>query len=159
MKILGIIDEDFVNYKFPSMTIEFPYCSLKCDKLSGRAVCQNSPLLSQEKIEIDVETIIKRYLANDITRAIVCQGLEPMDSFDDLCELIWILRYIYFCEDDVVIYTGYNEDEIENKIDVLKKFPNVIVKFGRFLPDQKKHYDETLGIYLASNNQYGKRIS
>ena len=29
MIVKGIIDEDFVNYKKPSMVIEFPYCDLK----------------------------------------------------------------------------------------------------------------------------------
>ena len=34
----------------------------------------------------------------------------------------------------------------------------IIVKFGRFRPNQEKHFDEVLGIYLASNNQYGKEF-
>ena len=32
----------------------------------------------------------------------------------------------------------------------------VIVKFGRFRPNQEKHYDEVLGVYLISDNQYAK---
>jgi len=31
---------------------------------------------------------------------------------------------------------------------------NIIIKFGRFIPDQKSHMDETLGVELASPNQY-----
>ena len=34
MIIKGLIDEDFINYKKPSMVIEFPYCNFKCDKTS-----------------------------------------------------------------------------------------------------------------------------
>ena len=37
--------------------------------------------------------------------------------------------------------------------------PNIIIKYGRFIPHQEKHFDEILGVYLASDNQYGKRIS
>ena len=39
MLVKGIIDEDFVNYKKPSMYIAMPNCSFKCDKDCGRAVC------------------------------------------------------------------------------------------------------------------------
>jgi len=35
MIIKGLIDEDFVNYKKPSMTIMMPYCTFKCDKEYG----------------------------------------------------------------------------------------------------------------------------
>ena len=31
----GIIDEDFVNYRVPSMTLMFPKCSFKCEKEYG----------------------------------------------------------------------------------------------------------------------------
>ena len=35
MIVKGIITEDFVNYKEPCMTIEFPYCDFKCDRENG----------------------------------------------------------------------------------------------------------------------------
>lgn len=62
-------------------------------------------------------------------------------------------------QDDIVIYTGYYKEEIEEYIDELKMFPNLIVKFGRYIPNHEKHFDEVLGIYLASDNQYAERIS
>jgi len=40
----------------------------------------------------------------------------------------------------------------------LKDFDNIIIKYGRFIPGQEKHYDEILGVYLASNNQYAERL-
>ena len=43
--------------------------------------------------------------------------------------------------------------------DILKKFKNIIVKFGRYRPNFQKHFDEVLGVELASTNQYAKRIS
>ena len=39
MLIKGIIDEDFLNYKKPSMVIAFPHCSFKCEKELGKKVC------------------------------------------------------------------------------------------------------------------------
>ena len=93
MKVKGIIDEDFINYKKPSMYIAFPKCSFKCDKECGRAICQNSALVKEKDIEISINKIINRYVNNPITKSIVCGGLEPLDSWDDLQCLIINLRY------------------------------------------------------------------
>ena len=158
MKIKGLIDEDFVNYKKPSMVIMFPKCSFKCDKDCGEQVCQNSILATSTEIDIDEKELIKRYLQNSLTSAIVCSGLEPFDSFQDLENLIKITRYDYHCNDDIVIYTGYNKEEIKDKIETLSSYENIIIKFGRFIPHQNFHYDEVLGIKLASDNQYGEKI-
>ena len=63
------------------------------------------------------------------------------------------------CDDYFVIYTGYYENEIEDIINLLKQRKNIIVKFGRFIPNSKEKYDEVLGVTLSSDNQYGKVIS
>lgn len=158
MIIKGIIDEDFVNYKKPSMTIEFPYCSFKCDKECGMQVCQNSALASAPDIEIGINEIVDRYVNNPITEAIVFQGLEPFDSYNDMYELILALRRLIM--DDIVIYTGYDEREIYHQSDKLyRSFDNIIIKFGRYIPGLEPHYDEVLGINLASDNQYAKRYN
>ena len=62
-------------------------------------------------------------------------------------------------DDDIVIYTGYNYDEIKEQINTLKYYKNIIIKFGRFIPNQPHHYDKILGIELSSPNQYAERIS
>ena len=160
INLCGIIDEDFINYKEPSMVIEFPFCDLKCDKESGVAVCQNSPLLHQKTIEVSAETLFKRYKSNPITTAIVCQGLEPFDSWSELDELLWQFRIHESCFDTFVIYTGYNKEEIIDKIQYIQTmYSNVIIKFGRFIPNNKKHFDEILGVYLSSDNQYAEWVS
>ena len=153
MKIKGLISEDFVNYKKPAMTIMFPHCTFKC----GAEYCQNSPLSKAEDIEMDISNIVIRYLNNPITESVVMQGLEPFDSWDDLIEFVKQLRES--TDDDIVIYTGYYKEEIADKIALLSKYKNIIIKYGRYIPDQKKHYDEVLGVYLASSNQYAERIS
>ena len=157
MKIKGIIDEDFVNYKKPCMTIEFPYCSFKCDKECGQPVCQNSALANAKNIDISVNEIVDRYTKNDITDAIVYQGLEPIDLWEELLELTDALRKQ--TDDDIVIYTGYVKCEIRDKIEELKKYKNIIIKYGRYVPNQNKHYDEVLGVELASDNQLAEKIS
>lgn len=157
MLLKGLIEEDFLQYKEPSMFLIFPSCTMKCDRECGRPICQNSDLASASLIEIEVEKLVQRYLDNPITKAIVCGGLEPMDSFEQLVELVRVLRR--FSADFVVVYTGYRNDEIEDKLEELSKFPNIIVKFGRYVPDQESHFDEVLGVNLASSNQYAARIS
>ena len=159
MIVKNIIYEDVINYKKTSMFIAFPRCSFKCDKLNGCQVCQNLQLANEPDIEIDVDELCKRYLNNGLTEAIVVGGLDPMDSFDDLFEFIWTLRLVYECEDDVVIYTGYYDYEIADKINILSRIPNIIVKFGRYIINQQPHFDEVLGVNLASDNQYAKHIS
>lgn len=156
MKIKGIIDEDFVNYKKPSMFIAFPTCSFKCEKDCGVRCCQNSDLAKQKDIEVDVDSIVERYIANNITSAIVMGGLEPFDS-KDIYHLITAFRAA--TDDDIVIYTGYNETEVLFNIGVLSQYKNIIIKFGRYVPNQEKHFDEVLGVWLASDNQHAIRIS
>ena len=153
MKIKGLISEDFVNYKKPAMTIMFPCCNFKC----GTEYCQNRPLAKTENIEFDISDIVIRYLNNPITESVVMQGLEPFDSWNDLIEFVKQLRES--TDDDIVIYTGYYKEEIADKIALLSKYKNIIIKYGRYIPNQEKHYDEVLGVYLASSNQYAERIS
>lgn len=157
MIIKQLIDEDFTNYKKPSMFIGFPNCSFKCEKECGEQVCQNGVLAQAQNIDISINDICKRYVNNDITKSIVCGGLEPFDSFEDLYKLVGILRLYTF--DDIIIYSGYNKNEIIDKVNKLSEFCNIIIKFGRFKPNQEKHYDKVLGVYLASDNQYAERMS
>lgn len=158
MRIKGLVEEDFTNYKKPSMFIITPKCSFKCDKECGQAVCQNSPLATIPIIEIDSEVIINRYIDNPISRAVVIGGLEPFDTFDEL--LVFCVKFRDKCNDDIVIYTGYKLDEIIARVELLTALveKNLYIKFGRYVPNQEPHYDETLGVNLASDNQRGIKI-
>lgn len=161
MRVKGIVDEDFVNYKKPSMFISTCTCDFKCCREQGLdiSVCQNSEIASQPTIEIPVEHIYERYIKNDITSAIVIGGLEPFQQTEDLW---WTIHYFRErgCNDDFVIYTGYTIEEIPAKVLHLRDVAKVglVVKFGRFIPRQEKHYDEILGVWLASDNQRGVKI-
>lgn len=150
--------EDFLQYKKPCMVLEFPRCSFKCDHEAGEPVCQNSELASAPIGCFSERNLCEAYLSNDITKAICCQGLEPMDSFGELEFFIRVLRANYRCYDDIVIYTGYEQSEIQPQINRLKPYSNIIIKFGRFVPNRPHKFDDILGVVLASDNQYGKVI-
>ena len=157
MKIKGLIDEDFVNYKLPSMFIATSKCSFKCDAECGKAVCQNLPLATAPVIDVSCKDLVDRYMRNNISQSVCFGGLEPFDDVEGLMTFIREFRSRF--NDDIVIYTGYYENEIRPYINELKKdFKNIVVKFGRYVPDQQPHYDEVLGVNLASNNQKGVRI-
>lgn len=168
MVLKGIEDFDHVNYKKFSMFLVFPNCTFKC----GKEFCQNSALAKAPTFNISVDEICERYLNNPLTEAVVIGGMEPFDSDVDLLSFCGTLRNKYDCKDDIVIYTGYTEKELENgwrddgegvlKVrqgnwQYLKELGNIIVKFGRFIPNDKPRYDEVLGIDLVSSNQYAKK--
>lgn len=159
MLLINLIQEDFTNYKKPSMFIGFPECSGKCNKIAGKIVCQNEQLRKAKKIEISTQEIIDLYMSNPITKAVVCGGLEPFDTPEELLDLVESFRY--YVNDDIVIYTGYTEPEVKNMFIYghLLQYPNIIIKYGRFIVGQKLHYDEVLGVQLASNNQYARNIT
>ena len=161
MRIKQLLHEDFVNYKKPSMFIGTSYCTGKCYKELGLpcTICQNEALQRIETLDISSARITAMYISNPITQAIVFGGLEPFDQFDELYNFIEELRTEWKCNDDIVIYTGYYRREIEKQIMMLVNFPNIIVKFGRYIPNQESHFDEVLGINLASDNQYAEKIS
>lgn len=160
--IKGLVDEDFVQYKKPSMFIGTFICDWKCCKDAGRSVtmCQNSPLANSKSKAVEFSTLYGRYINNPITKAIVFGGLEPMLQFKQVMELIKYFRQ-KGCKDDFVIYTGYYEDELREEIKFIESFVKeydgkIIVKFGRFIPDQESRWNRILGVELASPNQYAK---
>lgn len=161
MRIKQLRDEDFTNYKKASMFIGTISCGGKCCIEAGIpfTICQNDELRRSPIIKMDNKTLIDRYLNNFITSSIVFGGLEPFEQFDELKDFIYDFRMNYKVLDDIIIYTGYKPEEIVNEITELEVFPNIIIKFGRYIPNRLSRYDDILGITLASDNQYAKKIS
>lgn len=160
IKIKEIVDENFQDYKKASMLIATEKCDFKCFKELGLSpdICQNMSITKKPGITVSFDSILKRYKSNPITKAVVIGGLEPILQIGEVCGLIKYFRE-NGCTDEFVIYTGYYKEEIPDKILELKQFKNIIVKFGRFIPNSKKIFDKILGIYLSSDNQYAEKLS
>lgn len=154
MKIKYIMDENFQDYKKPSMLIVMCNCDWKCLRELNLdiSICQNSQIAQQKNIEVSIESIINRYLNNPITQAVVIGGLEPMLQFEEVLE--FVKQFRKYSNDDIVIYTGYYPEEIQDKIKELIQYKNIIIKFGRYIPNKDKRFDEVLGVWLASDNQF-----
>ena len=159
MHLLTFLDEDFTNYKKPSMFLGTIKCGGKCciEQNLPLSVCQNDEWRNKPPLHVMDDFICKRYMKNYITDALVIGGLEPFEQFDEVYELIKLFRT--HTNDDVVIYTGYNPEEIIDQVEKLMDFKNIIIKFGRYIPDRPSKFDEVLGVTLASDNQYAERIS
>lgn len=151
MKVKNIIEEDFVNSKYISMLIATTQCAGKC------VDCQNEHLKNSPTFEIPDEILIQRYLNNPVTEAICFGGLEPFDTFKEIENFIYKFRQI--SNDLIIIYSGYYPIEIIDQLQELSQYNNIIVKFGRYIPNDKVRHDEILGITLASSNQFARYIS
>lgn len=174
MKLKNLIEEDFTDYREPGMLLGFPFCSGKCNIDAGKEVCQNKALFEAPMIDISAEEIVARYYNNPIPRCFIFGGLEPFDSLQDMIEVVDAIRkcdkflpygikktntggYVTIHSADIVIYTGYYPWEIEDKLFELAKhdgLESILIKFGRYLPGYKPHYDRNLGVELASDNQF-----
>lgn len=160
MRVKDIVAEDFLNYRLPSMFIITAVCDWKCCTELGLGIraCQNSPLASSPTKEIPDEAIYRMYASDDITRAVVLGGLEPFLQIDEVISLISLFRQSgEGCP--FIIYTGYNRSEVASELSGLCQFANIIVKFGRYIPNRPHRYDPLLGVKLVSENQYAEQIS
>ena len=158
MKLLDIVSTAS-DYKKMGLLIAFPYCDFKCCKDANIPIeiCQNSELATQPIVNMTVKEVVSYYNPN-IHSALIFGGLEPLKSPKDMLDLIIEFR-IQYPNDDIVIYTGYNQTEISDMVEILSKYTNLYMKFGRFVPDQKAHHDSVLDIDLISDNQYGMYLT
>lgn len=158
MKLRYILDTSFQDYKKISMVLGTCFCDFKCCVGVGKPedICQNFNLISEPIIDIPDSDIIKRYLSNTLTEAIVISGMEPFIQINEVLSFIRLFRDRY--SDDIIVYSGYQETEIYDQIESLKQFQNIIIKVGRFIPNSDKKFDEILGVTLASSNQYAIKL-
>ena len=57
-----------------------------------------------------------------------------MDQFLELLECIEAFREK--TNDEIIVYTGYDKEEITEHLMTLKRYSNIIIKFGRYIPNQ-----------------------
>ena len=159
--VMSLNEADTVNNKNITFTIMSGIsCTFKCCK-NNPCLCQNYETRNYKSVKCNIDDLIERYEKQDISHSITFQG--SLEVLDNLKQLLWFIYYFRKKHnDDIYIWTGYTEEECEDLIYLIKEkmqFPNIIIKFGRFIPNQKPHYDEVLGVNLISDNQYAKRIS
>lgn len=160
IEVKGVIWEDMVNYKKICTTLMMPKCNWKCEKECKEAFCQNSGLAAAPSEPLHINGFIRRYMDNLLTEALVLQGLEPLDSLVDVYTVAAAF-HDFNIQDDFIIYTGYNKSEIPDSTiqRIASSIPgHLIIKWGRYIPNQTPHYDPILGVNLASDNQYGEII-
>ena len=159
IKIKGIVEEDFTQYRRPTMVILFPTCTFKCDKENKCDLCQNAKLLQEPDILVDPKAIVDRYMKNSITEGFVFSGMEPFDSTEDLYSLLSNIREV--TEDVVIIYTGYTYSELIDRGDIkkLREYRNIVLKVGRFVPNRPSRFDNVLGVTLSSDNQFAIQLT
>lgn len=168
MKVLEIKPNDFANYRDPmgrsSLFVGMGSCDWKCCVEAGisPSVCQNYELVHSMPKEIDARLLIAKYIGE--SRSIVVGGLEPLRDMGGLLELAEAFHdaSVFGGPSIFVLYTGYELDEVRDKIaDVQKELGAdvaFIVKFGRFVPGKEEKFDPVLGVKLASPNQHAEVI-
>lgn len=159
VRVIDIMDADFVNNKKPTFNILIGIsCTFKCCQETDGVVCQNKDLAQSQCKLLYIDEILDLYNIQEIVHTITFQGLEPLDNLYDLLSCIYFIRKEF--EDEIFIWTGYTEDECEYLINMIKcmGWKNIVIKFGRYQPNNNPQYDDILGVQLASNNQYAKRI-
>ena len=162
MKLRAIIEEDCNHYKDFSMVLFAPYCNWKCCKESNIPVeeCANQSFQKEPVMDFSNGFILQKYLSNPLQNALCIAGAESLDS-DDLNDFIKFFRQSV--NDIIIVYTGYTitEPKVKNFIDWIFKnnIQNVILKIGRYIPNDIPHIDPILEIPLASNNQFAIKIN
>lgn len=141
------------------MVIATVSCDWKCLKEQNldTNICHNSHTAKFQTQEEYINILIGKYLNNLLSESIIFAGLEPMFQFEEIYNFINEFRKL--SNDDIVIYTGYYPNEIIDKVNSLKKFNNIIIKFGRYILNSNSKYDEILKVNLASDNQWAEKIS
>lgn len=151
--------EVFNDYKKTSLLIASCGCDFKCENegLCQIGTCQNSHLMNQKEIEVVPKRICNIFNSNMLVESIIFGGLEPMLQLEEMIDVISEFRKTN--NEDIVIYTGYNEDEIQLELRMLSRYDNIYVKFGRYIEGLEPVFDDIGGVLLSSKNQYFKKIS
>lgn len=148
------VTEVFQDYKKPALMVCTAHCDFKCCKDAGYDVCHNMKVAKQRGVFLPFARLLNMVNKSTLTDAVLFGGLEPFLQADELVQCIEYLR-AHGMTKDIVIYTGYDRSELDQKTLLRLSCSQVIVKFGRYVPNSSPVFDPILGIILASDNQYG----
>lgn len=147
--------EVFQDYKKSALLLCTCFCDWKCCTELGRdkSMCQNSTLKEVAIKKIPFSEIFDMVTRNTVIDAVIFGGLEPFIQINQVIQCIEYLRERGMTK-DILIYTGYYIEEIDEAIIERLKESDVILKCGRYIPDRPPKFDDILGVTLASDNQY-----
>lgn len=161
IKLFDVKTDNVTDYKKTSLLLVFPKCSGKCGHK-----CQNYSLINRTDLikEYNIEDIVKFYNNLKTHDAVVFAGLEPLDTLQDCCNMIFSLSQNCVTKPvTIVVYTGYDKKDYKEKYEqiLLSYFEpkniktKLIVKYGSYDPENysKSFYSEILGVQLATSNQ------
>ena len=157
--IIKDIREVVGDWSCNAALIATAFCDWKCE-LEGtltKCACQNSHLARLPNYDLTYADIIDIYSKYDTVSALIFAGLEPLLQLTDVLGLIEVFREDF--SDPVIIYTGYNKDEIFEALESLSEYSDIYMKFGRYIAGHKPHRDPLVGVELASDNQYFEKLS
>ena len=165
MKLLGEPTIVFNDYKKTGLYLALTKCNFKCvkeAKAKGLKLieCQNHSLANQKSfLNLSTQEIYDFYIStNPFIECVIMSGLDPIDSWNEgTIEFIDEFRKISDME--IVIFTGYYPNEIEDKLNILKTYKNITIKFGRYSPEVDSRFDDIGEVNLISGNQYFQVIS
>ena len=117
----------------------FQGCNIKCKGCMSKYTWN-----FEKKYKRNIEDVIEEILSYP-SKKITISGGEPFDQPKELKYLLKILKENDF--KDILVYTGYNYDEIKDKYKDILKYIDVLVA-GRFIEGLESEY-----IWKGSENQ------
>ncbi len=142
----GIEDERLGDAPFIGALLIAPTCTLQCP------MCFHNDLKRQEPFISTSNRLIERIKSNPFHEGIIFGGLEWSDTPEELTQMV-----LAALEADlkVMIYTGRSEEHFQQYLPDLLHLP-IWIKFGRYDVTLQSQTHYSMGIKLASTNQYIK---
>ena len=115
--------------------------------------CFNQALRDDKyNLEATAAEIVHQVKSNGLNEGIILSGLEWSEKPEDLKEVV-----IESLKQDlkVMVYTYHEEHDFFKQVPSLKNQP-IYIKFGKYDVNQLHGNHESMGVKLASSNQYIK---
>lgn len=163
MKLLAQPTTVFNDYKKVGLYVPTSHCTFKCvTEANAKGIkfieCQNHALAGcSKRIDMSAKEIYDIAQNDVFVEAIILSGLDPLDSFEETMKFVDEFRKLSDME--LVIFTGYKEEEISDKIEMLSKYNGITMKVGRYDPTIPAKYDPIGEVTLATGNQYFINVS
>ena len=102
------------------------------------------------------QDIIQKVLDYKFSSGIILAGFEWSETPEEMLELIRLARLNNL---EVIVYTHHTEQSLRCLIPELYQYKGVYVKYGEYVESLRVDTYSSMGVKLASTNQYIKVIS